>query len=231
MTQKRGRKPRTDLPPDSIGARIRNVREGQGYTQQQLGKKINASHVTILKIETGESNPDDPRTKRTIIQIAQALNNHFDEEWLREHLPEPSVMRVSEHRQWDSKGVEVRVLGRVAAGKPIQPFPEEKIITVPADMIRRGREHFGLQVAGSSMSPQIMHGDIILLRPQPDPNNGQVVVLQLNGDEYTLKRWHRKGKKVTLKPENEEFDKIELVLGINEVECIGEYVGLIRIAK
>lgn len=85
-------------------------------------------------------------------------------------------------------GVVINVLGRVAAGIPIDAVTD--IIDteeISLEMARTG-EFFGLQIKGDSMEPKISDGDVVIVRQQNDAESGDIVIATINGDEATCKR-------------------------------------------
>lgn len=92
----------------------------------------------------------------------------------------------------------IPVLGRVAAGIPIDAI--EDVIDyedIPDEMAKRG-EYFGLKVKGDSMQPRIYDGDVVIVRKQPDAESGQIVVASVNGEDATCKRLALSGNGVAL---------------------------------
>lgn len=87
-----------------------------------------------------------------------------------------------------SKGFVINVLGRVAAGIPIEAV--ENIIDTEeiSEETAKNGEYFGLQIKGDSMEPKISNGDIVIVRQQEDAENGDVVIALVNGDDATCKR-------------------------------------------
>jgi len=117
------------------------------------------------------------------------------------------------------------LLGRVAAGEPIEALEDRDTIEVPESFLGTG-EHFALRVRGDSMIGDGIHdGDLILLRKQEDAENGQTVVALIDG-EATVKRFYRKGASVELHPANSSMEP--LVLEAEKVTVQGVVVGLIR---
>lgn len=87
-----------------------------------------------------------------------------------------------------TKGVKIPVLGRVAAGVPIEAI--EDIIDyeeIPESM-SRSADYFGLQIRGNSMEPKISEGDVVIVRKQDDAESGNIVIATVNGDEATCKK-------------------------------------------
>ncbi len=117
------------------------------------------------------------------------------------------------------------LLGRVAAGEPIEALEDRDTIEVPESFLGTG-EHFALRVRGDSMIGDGIHdGDLILLRKQEDAENGQTVVALIDG-EATVKRFYRKGASVELHPANSSMKP--LVVEAKNVTVQGVVVGLIR---
>ena len=117
------------------------------------------------------------------------------------------------------------LLGRVAAGEPIEALEDRDTIEVPESFLGTG-EHFALRVRGDSMIGDGIHdGDLILLRKQEDAENGQTVVALIDG-EATVKRFYRKGASVELHPANASMEP--LILEAEKVTVQGVVVGLIR---
>ena len=122
---------------------------------------------------------------------------------------------------------EIPVLGRVAAGKPALAVEHvEGTIPLPTEWVR-GKEVFVLKVKGDSMSPYILPDDYVIVRSQPSAENGDVVVT-LMGEEATVKRFFRVGKKIELKPDNERWETIQIEEGAGEVQIIGKVIGVFR---
>jgi repressor LexA len=122
---------------------------------------------------------------------------------------------------------EIPILGRVAAGKPTLAVEHvEGTIPLPTEWVK-GREVFLLKVRGDSMSPYILPDDYVVVRSQPSAENGDVVVT-LVGEEATVKRFFKKGRKIELRPDNERWETIQIEEGSGEVQILGKVVGVFR---
>ena len=122
---------------------------------------------------------------------------------------------------------ELPVLGRVAAGKPTLAVEHvEGTIPLPAEWAK-GKEVFLLKIKGDSMFPYILSGDYVVVRSQPSAENGDVVV-SLVGEEATVKRFFKKGRKIELKPDNERWETIQIEEGSGEVRILGKVIGVFR---
>ncbi len=119
----------------------------------------------------------------------------------------------------------VAILGQVAAGQPIEPFPDRDTIEVPPSLLGKG-DHFVLKVRGDSMVDDgIRDGDFIVVARRDKAENGQTVVALVRG-EATLKRFYSEGKKVRLQPANPAMKPI--YADAREVRVQGIVTGLIR---
>jgi repressor LexA len=119
------------------------------------------------------------------------------------------------------------VLGRIAAGTPIEAIQHEQDrIAVPADMISGG-EHFVLEVQGDSMiEAGILDGDYVVIKKGDTATSGEIVVALVMGEEATLKRFRKKAGSIALEAANPRYQT--RVFGPDQVEVQGKLVGLIR---
>lgn len=86
------------------------------------------------------------------------------------------------------KGVRIPVLGRVAAGIPIEAITDvEDWEEIPADMAKTG-EFAALRIRGDSMNPRMEDGDVVIVRIQEDCNSGDIAVVMINGCDATCKK-------------------------------------------
>lgn len=123
---------------------------------------------------------------------------------------------------------EVPLLGRIAAGSPIEALQQDdNRIGVPRMMLRAGGEHFALEVKGDSMIDLgINDGDIVIIRRQETANNGDIVVALVDNHVATLKRFRRKGSVIALEAANPNYET--QLLGADRVKVQGLLVGLFR---
>ena len=124
--------------------------------------------------------------------------------------------------------VPLPLVGRVAAGSPVlaQENIEDEYRVDPA--LFSSRPHYLLRVTGMSMrGAGILDGDLLAVHRTPEARNGQIVVARLD-DEVTVKRFRQQGSRVSLLPENPEFEPIEIDLRHQELAIEGLGVGVIR---
>jgi repressor LexA len=122
---------------------------------------------------------------------------------------------------------ELPVLGKIAAGTPIEAIQQERDrLPVPEVMLGAG-EHFVLEVQGDSMiNAGILDGDYVVIRRTNSANSGDIVVALVMNEEATLKRLRRKGASIALEAANPAYET--RIFGPDQVAVQGRLVGLIR---
>lgn len=108
---------------------------------------------------------------------------------------------------WDERTFEVQLIGRIAAGHPIEAIRTNETIDIPRDMM--GPNIFALQVSGDSMKDDgIFDGDYVIIEKTNNPRNGDIVVALVDEDNVTLKRFFREKTRIRLQPANTNFKPI-----------------------
>jgi repressor LexA len=123
--------------------------------------------------------------------------------------------------------VAVPVMGRIAAGTPIEALQTRShTISVPPDMLGPG-EHYALEVRGDSMvDAGILDGDVALILRNETADTGDIVVALIDDEEATLKRFRRRGASIALEPANTAYEV--RILPPNRVKIQGKLIGLYR---
>lgn len=123
--------------------------------------------------------------------------------------------------------VAVPVMGRIAAGTPIEALQTRShTISVPADMLGSG-EHYALEVRGDSMvEAGILDGDMALIQRNESADTGDIVVALIDDEEATLKRFRRRGASIALEPANSAYEV--RILPPSRVKIQGKLIGLYR---
>ncbi len=173
---------------------ILSLRNEKGFSQEQLAKVLHVSKSTVAMWETGQRLPSVEKYE----EIADYFNVDMDFLYGRTTIKRKSLFDESGSEYVNSKlvtdishrnrGVEINVLGRVAAGIPIEAI-EDIIDTeeISSDMARTG-EFFGLKIHGDSMEPRMCEGDVVIVRKQDDAESGEIVIATVNGSDATCKR-------------------------------------------
>ena len=128
----------------------------------------------------------------------------------------------------ETRRFEFPLLGRVAAGKPIEAVEDMDVIEIPPSMAGVG-DHFVLQVKGDSMKEEgILVKDYVVVRKQPTAENGETVVALVN-NEATVKKYYKRKTYVELRPAHRGMKPIVVREGDLRIE--GKVVGVMRYYK
>ncbi|HEY9132538.1 MAG TPA: transcriptional repressor LexA [Dyella sp.] len=131
-------------------------------------------------------------------------------------------------RQASASLLQVPLLGRVAAGRPIGSDTQAQRHIMLDPHLFRLRPDYLLEVQGDSMLLDgILSGDLIGVHRAAEARNGQIVVARLD-DEFTVKRWERRGERIRLLPRNPAYAPIEVDPRTNDFALEGLFAGLIR---
>ena len=140
----------------------------------------------------------------------------------------PSVIKGGlDQDKPNDKDAEIPVLGKIAAGTPVEAIQNEIArIPLPGNLERNG-EYFGLRVQGDSMiEAGINEGDTVIVKKTDTADNGKIVVALVDDNEAMLKRIRRKGKTVALESANKNYET--KIFGPDRVKVQGILVSLYR---
>jgi repressor LexA len=140
----------------------------------------------------------------------------------------PSVIRGGLDNESKKSNInEVPILGKIAAGTPIEAIQNEvNKISLPEELSNNG-EHFGLKVSGDSMiGAGINDGDTVIVKKTSAADNGQIVVALIDDHEAMLKRIRKKGKVIALESANKRYET--KIFGPDRVKVQGVLVSLYR---
>ena len=127
---------------------------------------------------------------------------------------------------FEISAVEVPLLGRIAAGKPIEAIENKEMIAIPKDMIGR-KETYVLKVVGDSMIDEgIFDGDFVVVEKRETACNGQTVVALIGGAEVTLKKFYIEKDHIKLVPANPNMEPI--IVKNKDVRVQGVVIGILR---
>ena len=125
------------------------------------------------------------------------------------------------------RGLEVPIIGRIAAGLPLYAQPEWDGSVVVDAAIYRHATLFALRVKGDSMKEAaILDNDLVICEPRQYAENGEIVVALIDQEEATVKRFFRRRDHIELRPENPAYRPMRY--GFNEVLIQGKVIGVHR---
>lgn len=183
--------------------RIKELRTQLHWSQQDLADRLDLSKQTISQYERGVRKPDQDN----LIALCDIFNVSTDY-LLGKTDVTVRYLNSFQLRKLSTDSVRIPVLGRVAAGIPIDAI--EDVLDweeIPSDLASTG-EFFGLKIKGHSMEPRIADGDVVIVRCQPDAESGDVVVVQVNGDHATCKKLSKHESGISLISFNPAYDPI-----------------------
>lgn len=180
-----------------VGSRIRAVRQSRKITQKELADKIGISQTAIALWENG--------SRSASLDLIDEIAAYLDVSAGYLLFGEKDIEDVPAQRI-KQKGVIINVLGRVAAGVPIEAITD--IIDteeITEEMAKTG-EFFGLQIKGDSMEPRMAEGDVVIVRQQDDAESGDIVIATINGNEATCKRLRKYRDGIELVSNNPSYE-------------------------
>lgn len=123
----------------------------------------------------------------------------------------------------------IKVYGSVPAGVPVTAIEDiQGTVDIPSHWLSSGYDYMGIVVKGDSMFPKYQEGDIVVIRVQPDCENGQDCVVYINGDEATLKKVIKNSDCIILQPMNSEYTPIVVDYMSEDFKILGVVVQLVR---
>lgn len=200
----------------TIGERIKISREKIGYSQVELSEKIGISKQSLYKYENNiiTNIPSDK-----IELIADLL------------YIQPSYLMG-----WDdvdttttTKGVKIPVLGKVAAGIPIEAVEDIVDYEEITEAMARKGEYFGLMIQGDSMEPRFKSGDVVIVRKQNDAETGDIVIATVNGSDAVCKRLQKYSEGIALISSNPVYEPYRFTpedISNKPVRILGKVVEL-----
>ena len=207
-----------------MAERIKERRNAMGFTQEELGEKLGLQKSAIAKYENGRVE----NMKRSVIADMATLlecSPAYLMGWDDNINSSNTQMPIKE------KGIKVNVLGRVAAGIPIEAV--ENIIDteeITEELAKTGK-FFGLRIQGDSMEPDIHNGDTVIVRQQEDAETDEIVIALINGNDGVCKRLKKYQNSIALVSINANYEPMyftEKEVESKPVKIIGKVVELRR---
>lgn len=178
--------------------RLRLAIERAGLKQAEIVERTGINKGALSSYLTGSYKPKQDNTHK----LARVLN--VSESWLMGFdVPmTPSNLPLRNEVPMPKGGVKIPVLGKVVAGAPCEAIEDigECIDISPAQAIFG--DHFALQIKGYSMSPKIDDGDIVIVQKNFELEDGDTVILSINGDEATCKKVFKQANGIIVQANN-----------------------------
>ena len=198
-----------------LGNIIKNYRETNGISMDVFAEKsgISKSYIGVLEngIRPKTGKPVHPSVK-IIRKAARGMNMDFnslfrmiDEDISLNDENDSDILEMT-----NVNSVLIPVLGRVAAGNPIDAV--EDILgyeEIPTELAERG-DCFGLRIKGNSMEPRIYDGDTVIILRQDTAESGSIVIASVSDDDAVCKKFIQYGTTSVLRSLNPSYDDIDV---------------------
>lgn len=197
-----------------IGKNIKRLRRVRGYSQEQLARKLNVTQGAISHWEQGKSYPEAAQ----LLSMAQIFGVTLDQFTDDSPLRDLDAINI--------KKAAVPIIGNIACGERVTPDTNPEGY---ADLPEGVHADFALRCKGESMIPTLRDGDLVLIRQQPEVENGQIAAVDVNG-ETTLKHVYRQPDGLLLTAENAKFAPVFVPADQDgEIIVHGLAVGYLRL--
>lgn len=213
----------------TLGEIIKEYRDTHSMSMDTFSEKSGISKAYISLLEKNKH----PKTGKPIApslqcirQAADGMNIEFNELF---SMLDGNVTVNDQPNIKPSKGITINVLGRVAAGIPIEAI--ENIIDTEeiSEQLASTGEFFGLQIHGDSMEPRMYENDVVIVRKQDDAESGDIVIAMVNGNDATCKRLMKYAGSIALLSLNPKYEPMtfsEKDIEEKPVRIIGKVVEL-----
>ena len=186
-----------------LGDIIKEYREKNNLSQRDFAKKCGLSYTYISALEKNldyrSGKPISP-TLETIRSVANGVNMSIDD--LLKILDDEQELIIN-----NVNSNIINVYGTIPAGVPMEMI-EDIIDTEEIDenMLKGGKQYFGLKIKGNSMEPEYLNEDVIILQKVDNCESGDDCVVMVNGFEGTFKRVRKNENGITLQPLNPVYE-------------------------
>ena len=213
-----------------IGEIIKKYRTENELSQRAFASKtsLSPSYInTLEKIYNPKTGKPYSVTTDVAVELANAMNIRIEE--LLNMLNNDQEFTLNEDKKENNfSSAVVFIYGSIPAGIPMECI-EDIIDTeeIPVEMLKGGKQYFGLKVKGNSMEPEYLDGDILILEKADDCESGDDCVVMVNGNDGTFKRVFKNENGIILQPlnpsyspmvySNEQIEKLPVrIIGIVE---------------
>lgn len=197
----------------TLGDILKQYREQNDISMEEFSKRSSLSKGYISMLENNinprSSKPIAP-TLPTIQKIANGMNIDIDTLLKtldsEQEISLDSDIPASASSQSSCAAVLINVLGRVAAGIPLNAIEEVIDTEEISQKMASDGEYFALKISGDSMEPKISNGDVVIVRKQPDAEDGNLVIAMVNGYDAVCKRLKKYKEGIALISNNPAYE-------------------------
>lgn len=215
------------LTNKELGEYLKKIRKSKDLSLRQVDYKSDVSFSHLSMIENGSRKP----SPLTLKELAKIYNLDYIDLYEKAGYLDLAEKERLENKS-TSKSAVVFVYGTIPAGIPMECI-EDIIDTeeISADMLKGGKQYFGLKIKGNSMYPDYLDGDTIILEKTDDCESGDECCVMVNGSDGTFKKVLKNENGIILQPLNSEYQPMfytnEQIKSL-PVRIIGKVVELRR---
>ena len=194
------------LTNKELGEYLEIIRKQRNLTLRQVDYKSDVSYSHLSMIEKGSRKA----LPLTLKELARVYNiDYIDLLEKAGYIDLAQKEKINNSSAQKTNPAVVLVYGTIPAGIPMEMI-EDIIDTeeIDANMLKGGKEYFGLKIKGNSMYPEYLDGDTIILEKMDDVESGSDAVVMVNGNDGTFKRVFKNENGIILQPLNPEFQPI-----------------------
>lgn len=179
-----------------FGSKLKEIRKRKGYTLETLAEAYNKEFDGGLNkgtLSRYENNKQEPMIT-VVNNLAILLNVRME-------------VLLGKVKERESRGgVNIPVLGRVAAGVPLEAIEDIIDYEEITEELARTGEFFALQINGDSMEPRFTRGDVVIVKAQEDAESEDIVIVQINGNDATCKKLKKFDDSIMLISTNPKYE-------------------------
>lgn len=211
-----------------LGKFLKDLRLQKDISLREVEKLTGIGFSHLSMIENGKRNV----TPALLKNLASIYSYNYLDLYEKAGYIDLAEKEKLDNKTANNNSAIVMIYGTIPAGIPMECI-EDIIDTeeISADMLKSGKQYFGLKIKGDSMNPEYLDGDTIILEKVDDCENGQDCVVMVNGNDGTFKRVFKNENGIILQPLNNEFQPMvysnEQIKNL-PVRVIGKVVELRR---
>ncbi len=181
-----------------MGIYLKELRETKGLSTREVYELCDVSNGYLSLVENGH--------RRASAVVLKKLASVYNVDYLDLYVKAGYADLAEYEKKEKNKSAVVLVYGTIPAGVPMECI-EDILDTeeIDADMLKGGKQYFGLKIKGDSMYPEYLDNDTIILLKQDDCESGDDCVVMVNGDDGTFKRVFKNENGIVLQPLNNNY--------------------------
>lgn len=216
----------------NVGERMKLRRKEIGISADDVAEKIGVSRSTVFRYEKGEIEklPIEilyplSEVLRTTPEYLMGLNSNNDITTIYNQLEPPRQKKVYSYAEQQlkeqNKVVSFPVYGKTAAGTSPVTYGDPDVEHKEFSSVPAGAD-VALVVSGDSMEPLISDGSIVFYKSQPNVENGEIAIVEIEGDGVTCKRvkFDYDNEKIILQSENDKYE--DMVFNNDQIRILGK---------